>query len=151
MLSQTIRCSRRKTAFTLIEIMVVVVIIGFIGALGTLSVVNKLKDSRKKIARTFVNSTLKGALDLYYADCAMYPSNDQGIDALCKQPQSSPQNWGGPYLDQDPVDPWGRAYRYKTPSDHGNADFDVWSAGEDGIDDTDDDIGNWRQNSTTNA
>ena len=101
---QARNAARQRKAFTLIEIMVVVVIIGFIGTLGTLAVVNKLKSARVKIAKTFVNSTLKGAMDLYYADCAMYPSNDQGIGALLKKPQSGPENWDGPYLDQEPVD-----------------------------------------------
>ncbi|WP_374577014.1 type II secretion system protein GspG [Phenylobacterium sp. J367] len=43
-----------------------------------------------------------------------------------------------------PKDPWGNAYQYSYPGEHGR--FDVWSAGADGQkggEGDDADIGNW--------
>ena len=53
-----------------------------------------------------------------------------GLNALVTKP-SSEAKWSGPYLKKAvPLDPWGRAYQYKSPGDHG--DFDLISFGKDG-------------------
>ncbi len=61
----------------------------------------------------------------------MYPTTEQGLQALVAKPDGV-DRWQGPYLakQQVPGDPWGRAYRYKTPGDHG--DYDLTSYGSDG-------------------
>ena len=41
-----------------------------------------------------------------------------------------------------PVDPWGKPYIYRFPSQHG-LDFDLCSAGADRDENTEDDICNW--------
>ncbi len=59
-------------------------------------------------------------------------------------PAGSPDKdrWNGPYLEEPaPMDPWGRRYRYMAPSKHRPRAFDLWSAGPDGVDGTEDDIG----------
>ena len=51
--------------------------------------------------------------------------------ALRVKPQDVNQ-WAGPYLPQDiPVDPWGRAYVYKYPGEHGD-EPDIICYGADG-------------------
>jgi general secretion pathway protein G len=48
--------------------------------------------------------------------------------------------------DDVPKDPWGNPFRYRASGDdlHNKDSFDLWSAGPDGKDGTDDDIKNWR-------
>jgi general secretion pathway protein G len=66
-----------------------------------------------------------------------YQQNDAGAGG----------QWSGPYIDSDiPMDPWRQPYRYKYPGQH-DPDFpDVWSAGPDRADGTDDDVTSWGPN-----
>ena len=84
------------------------------------------------------------ALNMYRLDNFDYPSTDQGLEALVKQP-SGVQNWRRDgYLPSVPKDPWGREYLYLKPGAHGA--FDVWSQGADGRSGGEgvaSDIGNW--------
>jgi general secretion pathway protein G len=43
------------------------------------------------------------------------------------------------------VDSWGRPFRYACPGVHRKSSFDLWSAGADGKDGTEDDITNWNK------
>ncbi len=41
------------------------------------------------------------------------------------------ENWNGPYLQKGvPLDPWGNAYHYENPGQHG--EVDIYSYGLDG-------------------
>ena len=52
-------------------------------------------------------------------------------------------------MDSDvPLDPWDNPYQYMSPGIHNPDGFDVWSFGPDGINGTQDDIGNWNQELT---
>jgi general secretion pathway protein G len=60
-----------------------------------------------------------------------YPSNEQGLMALFRNPGASAR-WHGPYIKKEPPpDPWGRPYVYRVPGT-GGRDFDVFSYGRDG-------------------
>ena len=51
------------------------------------------------------------------------------------QPAGEPQarNWRGPYLRKAvPLDPWGRAYLYKSPGAVNATSYDLVSLGRDG-------------------
>ena len=68
-------------------------------------------------------------LDTYRLDVGVYPTSDQGLNALVAKPDGV-DRWQGPYLQkQVPGDPWGRAYKYKSPGDH--SDYDLYSYGSD--------------------
>lgn len=140
--------TRRVAGFTLIEIMVVVVIIGFIGTLGSLAVINRLRKASIDTTHSFIKGPLSQSLEMYYTDNNIYPSTEQGIDALMKKPSGSPtpRSWDGPYLNEEPVDPWGGKYQYRFPSENGR-EFDLWSNGPDGIEGSEDDITNWKKDS----
>src|SRR3546814_10093815 len=83
---------------------------------------------------------------MYRLDNFDYPSTDQGLEALVKQPSGVP-NWRSDgYLPAIPKDPWGREYLYLKPGAHGA--FDVWSQGADGRSGGEgvaSDIGNWER------
>jgi general secretion pathway protein G len=99
-------------------------------------------------AKIFVRAVLKTPLGAYRIQTGSYPSTAEGLQALLKAPPGKETLWQGPYLeltppDKMPPDPWGHAYRYRQPGTHNPDGYDVFSAGPDGIPDTDDDIGNW--------
>ena len=132
--------------FTLIEVMVVVVILGVLAAI----VVPKIMDRPDAARITKVKSDIRAissALQLYRLDNFHYPSTQQGLEALVEEPAGRPEarNWKqGGYMDRVPRDPWGNAYRYLSPGEHG--DFDLYSLGADdrpGGEGADQDIGNW--------
>ena len=120
---------KRNKGFTLIELMVVLVILGLLAALVAPRVLNRLGQSKQKIARTQIEM-LSSALDQFKLDTGRYPTTEEGLEALIKDP--GVPGWNGPYLKKNkiPKDPWGRDFIYKCPGEHG--DFDLYSLGADG-------------------
>jgi general secretion pathway protein G len=119
-----------EAGFTLVEILVVITIIGLIMGLVGPRVLNYLSESKVKAATIQIES-LSGALDLYYLDLGRYPTTAQGLAALVQRPGGAAA-WNGPYLKGNnvPADPWGHAYLYRSPSDHGP--YEIVSLGSSG-------------------
>lgn len=82
---------------------------------------------------------IKAAIDRYKMDNGFFPRR---INDLVQAPADT-KHWNGPYLDQHPADPWGDKYIYEFPGKHNPNSYDLLSAGPDGKEGTDDDIGNW--------
>lgn len=133
-------CNR---GFTLLELLVVMVIIGLLVGYVAPRYFAQVGKSEAKVARAQIDAFEK-ALETYRLDVGRYPTTEQGLDALNKQP-SSVAKWQGPYLKKAlPPDPWGKPYLYKHPGEHG--DYDIYSYGRDGKpggQGDDADIGNW--------
>jgi general secretion pathway protein G len=127
--------------FTLIEVMVVVVILGILAAILVPKVMDRPDQARKTKARQDVRA-LEASLNLYKLDNYVYPTTDQGLEALIEKPSSpEPANWKeGGYLDRLPLDPWQQPYLYLSPGEHGA--IDIFTLGPD-QQPSDDDIGNW--------
>jgi general secretion pathway protein G len=115
---------------TLIEMLVVVVIMGlFVGLVGV-NLFKRADDAKRTAARSQIDSFMT-ALGAYKLDTGNFPTTDQGLAALRVKPDGSDQ-WAGPYMPKDvPMDPWGHAYLYKYPGDHGD-EPDLISLGADG-------------------
>jgi general secretion pathway protein G len=133
-----------QRGFTLLELLVVMVIIGMLVSYVGPRYFSQIGKSEVKTARAQIDA-LEKALDTYRLDTGHYPSTEQGLAALFTQPANEVK-WQGPYLKKAvPLDPWGNAYQYKSPGEHG--DIDLMSYGSDGQagGDKDDakDIGNW--------
>ncbi len=112
---------RRKSqrGITLIEMLVVVTIIALFAALVAPRMMGRADQARRTTAHAQINSFMT-ALGAYKLDTGTYPATEQGLQALRVRPENMPQ-WAGPYLPQDiPLDPWGRAYLYKYPGEHGD-------------------------------
>jgi general secretion pathway protein G len=150
---KTAEQGRRRIAqagFTLIEIMAVVVIIGLLASLVGFNVRNSIMKARAKTAATQIK-TMEGALELYRMDNARYPTTEQGIEALVREPSAPPTPRDYPpggYMrgGKVPLDPWGTEYGYESPGQHNAHSFDLWSLGADGTpggSGADADIGNW--------
>lgn len=140
------RSRRAANGFTLIELMVVIVIIGLLATVVTLNVLPSQDRAMAGKAKTDV-SLLEQALDTYRLENLAYPRGEDGLQALLKPPASlsRPERYrAGGYIRRLPTDPWGNAYRYRNPGQHGA--FDVYSLGADGAEGgegDDADIGNW--------
>ncbi|MES9846812.1 type II secretion system major pseudopilin GspG [Candidatus Thiodiazotropha sp. LNASS1] len=128
--------------FTLIEVMVVVVILSILAAIVVPKIMDRPEQARITKAKSDIRA-LEAALNLYRLDNMIYPTTDQGLEALVSKPTDSPEprNWKeGGYLDRLPVDPWGNPYLFLSPGTHGV--IDIYSAGLDSQS-ADDDLGNW--------
>ncbi|WCL53737.1 type II secretion system major pseudopilin GspG [Gimibacter soli] len=151
MLKTLLKKLRKQAAkdegFTLVEVMVVIVIIGL---LATVVVINVLPSQDKAMvekARADI-LILEQALEMYKLDNLTYPTTDQGLEALVTPPAglSRPERYRpGGYIKRLPDDPWGNAYQYATPGEHGSVDiFSLGADGRMGGADLAADIGNWK-------
>ena len=119
----------KNRGFTLIELLVVIVIIGLLAGYVAPRYFAQLGKSEVKTAQAQIKGFGK-ALDQYRLDTGHYPSTQQGLVALNTKPADEPK-WEGPYLEKAvPQDPWGHAYEYRSPGEHG--DYDLFSYGKDG-------------------
>ena len=120
---------RSNRGFTLVEVMVVIIIVGLLSALGAPKFFGKVDQARVKTTKTQIG-LLGGALDDFRLDNGRYPTTEEGLEALRKQPDGL-KNWYGPYLPKDvPPDAWGNPYQYRSPGEHG--EYDLLSYGKDG-------------------
>ncbi len=113
--------------------MVVVVIIGLLATLGIGRFINQGTTAKITAAKAQIQE-ISQALDLFHLDNGFYPTTDQGLEALLKEPTMPPEpiNYRkGGYVKKLPNDPWGRPFLYRCPGDHG--DFDLYSFGPDGV------------------
>ena len=124
-----IKCDR---GFTLIEIMVVLIIIGLLAGIVVPKLMGRTEEAKRTKTAVQIKN-LQSSLDLYKLDSGVYPSTDQGLQALVEKPAvgEMPNNWKeGGYIDKIPKDPWGSNYVYISPGVHG--DYDLYSYGADG-------------------
>jgi general secretion pathway protein G len=125
--------------------MLVIVIIGALAAMVVPRLTGRSEEAHVGVAKADVKGNLSLALRLYEMDNGRYPTTDQGLDALLRKPTSPPlpENWKGPYIEQDPLDPWKRPYVYRHPGTHPPRDYDLFSHGPDGSE-SDDDVTSWQ-------
>ncbi len=126
------RQRRRRRGLTLVEMIVVLAIIALVAVMIVPNVIGRPDQARVTVAKTDLK-TIAAALRMYRLDNGDYPSTDQGLGALVERPTTQPQpaNWNSEgYLPEEPRDPWGREYVYRSPGRSGG--FDLMSYGKDG-------------------
>ena len=135
---------QRDRGFTLMELLVVIIIIGILAALVGPKFFGRVDEAKQKAAKAQIE-LFGTALDALRLDTGRYPTTEEGLKALREKPAGM-DNWKGPYLPKEiPLDPWGIAYIYKSPGDHG--EFDIISLGKDkaeGGEGDNQDIVNWK-------
>jgi len=121
--------NRKQRGFTLIELMVVLSIIAMLAALVVPRLFKNVDKSKIQTTKAQI-SALDGALGAYRLDVGSYPTTEQGLEALRVKPTGA-EHWDGPYITKEvPLDAWGHAFIYKSPSEHG--DYEIVSYGADG-------------------
>ena len=121
---------RRRAGITLIEMLVVVTIIALFAAVVGTTMFRKTDQARVTAAKVQINNFMD-ALGQYKLDTGIFPTTEQGLNALRVKPEGV-ENWNGPYMPKDiPADPWGHAYLYKYPGEHGD-EPDILCLGADG-------------------
>ena len=125
---------RRRSGFTLIEILVVIVVIAILATLVAPNIFQHVGAAKTATAKSQIEM-LGAALDAYRLDNGNYPTTQQGLGALWEKPTIDPPlNWRSPYLRKAvPVDPWGRPYIYVFPGEQNPNGYDLISYGADGV------------------
>lgn len=133
--------------FTLLEVMIVIVILGILASLVVPNLMgNKEQADRQKAISDI--TALEGALDMYKLHNGVYPTTEQGLQALVEKPTSAPEPrryQEGGYIKRLPLDPWGSDYQYVQPGQKGKR-YDLYTFGVDaqeGGEGEATDIGNW--------
>jgi len=118
----------------LIELLVVITIIALFSAIAYQRLTPALDQGRQTAARTQIES-LMAALQRFNIEHGRFPKQEEGLQAV------------RPYLTKEiPADPWGNAYVYRFPGEHG-PDPELTSYGADGQpggDGPNADIASWR-------
>ena len=134
-----------QAGVTLIELLVVVTIIALFSALVLPRMWKKVSAAKQTATREQMNGFMT-ALGIYKLDTGRFPTTEQGLEALRVKP-AEVKRWDGPYLPQDiPDDPWGGAYVYRYPGEHGE-EPDILSHGADGREGgegEDSDVASWK-------
>lgn len=135
--------NKAQRGFTLLEVMIVIAILGMIAGLVVPNLMGQTDDA--KIQSTAIEiRNLESTLDMYKLKGGMYPTTEQGLEALVNRPEIEPVPRNYPdagYLKKVPVDKWGNEYQLVSPGEMGV--YDLFSMGPDGEAGTEDDIGNW--------
>lgn len=133
--------------FTLIEMMVVLAIIGTLALVVAPSVLRHVSDANTTTAKSQIE-IFSVALDAYRLDIGRYPTTEEGLASLRVRAVAGEQaGWRGPYLRKAvPLDPWRRAYEYRSPGVRNPESYDLYSLGRDGLpggDGEDADVTSW--------
>lgn len=142
------KIAKKQQGFSLIEIMVVVVIMGLLAAAIGPQVIGALSKAQGEVVKNDFKA-IESALQMYKLDNFVYPTSEQGLEALVTEPTDDPKprSWRKDgYLPKMPIDPWGNPYLYMSPAE-GKA-YEIYTLGADntrgGVDDAKD-LSNWDQ------
>jgi general secretion pathway protein G len=148
--------ARARRGFTLVEILLVLGIIVMMAGVAAFVMWPQAKGAKIDVTKVLIAS-VSDAIEAYNANIGHYPSDEEGgLTALTVKPSFSDETlaekWRGPYVKQDPKDPWNNKLNYQvaqpgTP-EADQTPFKLWSNGPDGVDGTDDDIRNWSDQTT---
>ncbi len=135
------RALPRTAGFSLLEMLAVIVLIGIVAGI-VVQQVGKNVDKGKWGAGKAQVSSLAGKVESYALDNGSPPAR---LEDLVAKPGGA-SNWRGPYAkESDLKDPFGHAFAYKAPGEHG--DFDIVFYGKDGQpggEGNNADYGNWQ-------
>lgn len=140
----------KQNGFSLIEVMVVVLIIGIMTAIVAPNILGSQDEAERKKAAIDIRN-LENAVTMYKVRNKVFPTTEQGLEALVTAPTIDPIPRNFPengFINSLPNDPWGNPYALISPGELGA--IDIFSNGPDREPGTDDDIGNWNINEILN-
>ncbi len=107
---------KKRGAFTLIELMIVIVILGLLAAMVMPSLTGKGEEAKRNLVCVQMKTIYNGALDMFKINNGIYPSTEEGLEALVKNPD--PEKYpnyspSGYFKDgKMPKDSWGTPFIY---------------------------------------
>nr|WP_275423310.1 type II secretion system major pseudopilin GspG [Pseudoalteromonas sp. MMG022] len=134
---------KKQAGFSLLEVMVVLVIIGMIMSIVAPNIMGQQEEAALDKAKLDIQQ-LEDAMNMYKLKNKAFPTTEQGLEALVNQTTIDPvpkRFPDGGFISKLPEDPWGNPYQLVSPGEMGK--IDIFSMGPDGEVGTDDDIGNW--------
>lgn len=131
----------RAAGFTLLEMLAVIALIGIIAVAVITKVIPSFDKGKYKTGKIQLN-TLSQDIDNYMLDNGSPP---QQLQDLVVKPGNS-ANWQGPYAKESQLkDPYGHAFGYQFPGQHGKYDLIFYGEdGQPGGDGLNADAGNWQ-------
>ncbi len=126
--------TKKDDGFSFAETIAVLAIMLILTAGVGFSAAGYVQKARKLSAENQIE-IYRLALQSYYLDCGVYPSDEQGLEALWEKPvlHPVPASWNGPYVDKEiQKDPWGNRFVYSTRKNR-KLPFTVVSYGSDGL------------------
>ena len=109
----------KRSAFTMIEIMIVVFIIGLLSTILGPSLMKWV--GKGEVSTTTANiGAIKSSLGEFRMDVGRNPTTAEGLDVLISPPKDKAvqARWHGPYIpgvEAVPMDAWGRPFIYNNP------------------------------------
>lgn len=118
----------RRTAFTLVEIIVVVIIISVLAALVAPPIISRIGWAKSGVAVGQI-ATLENAIGLFATEYDRFPED---LNDLVNRPDDiEAERWSPPTVKAKNLkDPWGVQFLYRYPGEHGS--FDLYTLGKDG-------------------
>ncbi len=131
---------RRKSGFTLLEMVIVLGIIAMILG-GAIFMMQGIGDAAKLRQVEADFKSFESALSMYKLNAGSYPTTPQGLKALVEKPSSTPvpRRWSQ-IMKKLPPDPWKAEYGYRFPGKKQANEFEMFSKGQDGVEGTADDL-----------
>jgi general secretion pathway protein G len=119
-----------QAGYTLTEMLVVIGIICLIAAVLTPGLIGQLGRARVKAAQLQLQ-TVSAEIESFRTDVGRYPTQQEGLAALLKEPPGV-EGWAGPYAKDAKtlVDPWNRPLIYVL--DGNGQSYHVKTLGADG-------------------
>jgi len=105
-----------RNGFTLIELMIVIVILGLLAAMVMPSLTGKGEEAKRNLVCVQMKSIYNGSLDMFKINNSVYPSTEEGLEALSKNPDPelyTNYSPSGYFKDgKIPKDSWGSDFIY---------------------------------------
>ncbi len=105
-----------RKGFSLIELMIVIVILGLLAAMVMPSLTGKGEEAKRNLVCVQMKSVYNGALDMFKINNSVYPSTEEGLEALASNPDEDKYpsySTSGYFKDNKvPKDSWGNAFIY---------------------------------------
>ena len=122
-----------QKGMSLVEILIALTLLAVAGTFVTLNVLENLDEGNIKSAKIQITN-LGNILKDYRRKCGLYPSTEQGLDALLNAPTSGKECKRYPaegFIDGNniPVDPWDNEFEYESDG----RKYTIISYGRDGI------------------